>query len=62
MKKTIRDIVITFAVMGVICFALRRIGWLASMREAGLLFAITGVVIVVDLAASWIWKKLSDRQ
>lgn len=62
MKKTMREIAIAFAVMGVICFVFWRIGWIVSAREAGMMLMITGAVIAVDLAASWIWGKVFHRR
>lgn len=62
MKKTMRDIVITIVMMGIICFAFRQIGWITSAKEIYVMFVITGVVIMIDLFARWLGKKLLKRE
>ena len=62
MKKIIRDIGITFIVISIVCVAFWKIGWLTSVKEIYIMFIITGVVIPIDLFASWIWRKLIKRQ
>lgn len=62
MKKIIRDIGITFIIISIICVAFWEIGWLTSVKEIYIMFIITGVVIPIDLFASWIWRKLIKRQ
>lgn len=58
MKKTIRDIMIAIAVVGIICFVFWQLGWITSAQEIRTLFVILGIVIPVELLGSWIWKKL----
>ncbi len=62
MKKAMRDIGITLVIMGIICFTFRKIGWITSAKEIYVMFVITGVVIMIDLFARWIWKRLLKRQ
>jgi len=62
MKKTVRNICITFGVLGIICFVFWQIGWITSTKELCILFVIAGVVIPVELFIEWIWKKLNKRQ
>lgn len=62
MKKAMRDISITIIIMGIICLVFRQIGWITSEKEVYIMFVITGVVIMIDLFAAWIWKRLLKRQ
>lgn len=62
MKKTMRDIGITIVIMGIICLAFWQIGWITSAKEVYIMLVITVVVIMVDLFAARIWKKLLKRQ
>lgn len=62
MKKIIQQILITFVIVSILCLLFWKIGWLTSMREAGVMLMITAVVIAVDLAVSFVWKKLLDQQ
>ena len=62
MKKTVRNICITFVVLGIICFVFWQIGWITSTKELCILFVIEAVVIPVDLFIEWIWKKLNKHQ
>ena len=61
MKKKIRDIGITFVIMGIICFAFWQIGWITSTKDLFVMFAITCVGIAVELFTAWIWEKLKKR-
>lgn len=61
MKKTIRDIGITFVIMGIICFAFWQIGWITSTKELFVMFVITCTVIAFELFTAWIWKRLKKR-
>ena len=62
MKKTVRNICITFVVLGIICFVFWQIGWITSTKELCILFIIEAVVIPVELFIEWIWKKLNKYQ
>ena len=61
MKKKIRDIGITFVIMGIICFAFWQIGWITSTKDLFVMFVITCVVIAVELFTAWIWEKMKKR-
>lgn len=62
MKKTIMQILIAAVIMGIICLAFWQIGWITSSREVGIMFAITAIVIVVDLVVSLVWKKIYNHK
>lgn len=62
MKKTIMQILITVVIMSIICLVFLQVGWITSSREIGIMFAITVIVIVVDLAASLVWKKICNHK
>lgn len=62
MKKTIMQILITVVIMSIICLVFWQVGWITSSREIGIMFAITVIVIVVDLAASLVWKKICNHK
>lgn len=62
MKKTIMQILITVVIMSIICLVFWQVGWITSSREVGIMFAITVIVIVVDLAASLVWKKICNHK
>ena len=62
MKKTIMQIMITVVIMSIICLVFWQVGWITSSREVGIMFAITVIVIVVDLAASLVWKKICNHK
>ena len=62
MKKTIMQILITVVIMSIICLVFWQIGWLTSTREVGIMFTITAIVIVVDLAGSLVWKKICNHK
>ena len=62
MKKTIMQILITVVIMSIICLVFWKIGWLTSTREVGIMFTITAIVIVVDLAVSFVWKKICNHK
>ena len=49
-KKAVSKILLTFAILSVICLAFWHLRWLTSAREIATLFAITGGVTVIDLA------------
>ena len=48
MKKFLKDVVVTFAILGVICAAFYQFGWFTSSREVITLFTITLLVIVIN--------------
>ena len=60
MKKTVSKILLTFAILSAICCAFWQLGWLMSASEAAALFAITGGVIVIDLAWSFLKKNIRN--
>lgn len=60
MKRTVSKILLTFAILSVICCAFWQLGWLASAREIATLFAITGGVIAIDLAWASLRKKMQS--
>ena len=62
MKKTIIQILITVVIMSIICLVFWQVGWITSSREVGIMFAITVIVIVVDLVASLVWKKICNHK
>ena len=62
MKKTIMQILITVVIMSIICLVFWQVGWITSSREVGLMFTITVIVIVVDLVASLVWKKICNHK
>ena len=59
-KKTVSKILLTFAILSVICCAFWQLGWLTSASEAAILFAITGGVIAIDLAWSFLKKNIRN--
>lgn len=61
MKKTVSKILLTFAILSAICCAFWQLGWLMSASEAAALFAITGGVIAIDLAWTFLRKKIQNR-
>ena len=48
-KKAVLKILLTFAILSVICCAFWQLRWMTSAIEAAILFAITGGVIAIDL-------------
>ena len=61
MKKTVSKILLTFAILSVICCAFWQLGWLTSASEAAIMFAITGGVIAIDFAWTFLRKKIQNR-
>ena len=59
-KKTGLKILLTFAILSVICCAFWQLGWLTSANEAAILFAITGGVFAIDLARSFLKKNIRN--
>ena len=59
-KKAVLKILLTFAILSVICCAFWQLGWLTSASEAAALFAITGGVIAIDLAWSFLKKNIRN--
>ena len=59
-EKAVLKILLTFAILSVICCAFWQLGWLTSASEAAILFAITGGVIVIDLAWSFLKKNIRN--
>ena len=60
-KKTVLKILLIFAILSVICCAFWQLRWLTSASEAAALFAITGGVIAIDLAWTFLRKKIQNR-
>ena len=61
MKKTVLKILLTFAILSVICCAFWQLRWMTSASEVATLFAITGGVIAIDLAWTFLRKKIQNR-
>ena len=59
-KKAVLKILLTFAILSAICCAFWQLRWLTSASEAAILFAITGGVIAIDLAWSFLRKKMQS--
>ena len=60
MKKAVLKILLTFAILSAICLAFWQLGWLTSASEAAILFAMTGGVIAIDLAWSFLKKNIRN--
>ena len=60
MKKAVLKILLTFAILSAICCAFWQLRWLTSASEAAILFAITGGVIAIDLAWTFLRKKMQS--
>ena len=60
MKKTVSKILLTFAILSVICCAFWQLKWLTSANETSILFAITGGVFAIDLAWSFLKKNIRN--
>lgn len=59
-KKSVLKILLTFAILSAICCAFWQLGWLTSANEAAILFAITGGVIAIDLAWTFLKKNIRN--
>ena len=59
-KKAVLKILLTFAILSAICCAFWQLRWLTSASEAAILFAITGGVIAIDLAWTFLRKKMQS--
>ena len=59
-KKAVLKILLTFAILSVICCAFWQLRWLTSANEAAALFAITGGVFAIDLAWTFLRKKMQS--
>ena len=62
MRKKITEIILTFAILAVLSAAFRKAGWLTTAGEVGTLFAIAAAVIVIDLAGTFVRKKIRGCQ
>lgn len=60
MKKAVLKILLTFAILSVICCAFWQLRWLTSASESAILFAITGGVFAIDLAWSFLKKNIRN--
>lgn len=61
MEKAVLKILLTFAILSVICFAFWQLRWLTSASEVATLFAITGAVIAIDLVWTFLRKSIRNR-
>ena len=61
MKKAVLKILLTFAILSAICCAFWQLRWLTSASEAAIMFAITGGVIAIDFAWTFLRKKIQNR-
>ncbi|WP_418728670.1 hypothetical protein [Dysosmobacter sp.] len=61
MEKAVLKILLTFAILSVICCAFWQLRWLTSASEAAILFAITGGVIAIDFAWTFLRKSIRNR-
>ena len=59
-KKTVSKILLTFAILSVICCAFWQLRWRTSANETSILFAITGGVFAIDLAWSFLKKNIRN--
>ena len=59
-EKAVLKILLTFAILSVICCAFWQLRWLTSANEAAILFAITGGVFAIDLAWSFLKKNIRN--
>ena len=59
-KKTVSKILLTFAILSVICCTFWQLRWLTSANETSILFAITGGVFAIDLAWSFLKKNIRN--
>ena len=59
-KKAVLKILLTFAILSAICCACWQLRWQTSASEAAILFAITGGVIAIDLAWTFLRKKIQN--
>ena len=48
MKNFSKDVMVTFAILGMICAAFYKLGWFTNSRGAVTLFVISVIVIIVD--------------
>ena len=60
-EKAVLKILLTFAILSVICCAFWQLRWLTSAREIATLFAITGGVIAIDFAWTFLRKSIRNR-
>ena len=60
-KKAVLKILLTFAILSAICCAFWQLGWLTSASEVAIMFAITGGVIAIDFAWTFLRKKIQNR-
>lgn len=60
-KKAVLKILLTFAILSAICRAFWQLRWLTFASEVATLFAITGAVIAIDLAWTFLRKKIQNR-
>ena len=58
MKKTLKHILSTLILLGIICFVFVKLGWLASVNEVGTMFVIAAADISTDILCSWLWRKM----
>ena len=59
-EKAVLKILLTFAILSAICCAFWQRRWLTSANEAAIVCAITGGVIAIDLAWSFLKKNIRN--
>ena len=59
-KKYLKDIIITFIIIGIFCAVFYKIGWINNSIEILSLFLITVIVISISLVKEFILKKKSN--
>ena len=61
MKKTLKHILITFVLLGIICIVFIKLGWLTSANDVRTMFIIAILVIALDILWSWLLKKIRQH-
>ena len=51
MKKFLKDVMLAFAILGMICAAFYKLGWFTKSREAVTLFVAVIVIVVNKIIA-----------
>lgn len=62
MKKFLKDVVTTLVILGFMCVAFYRIGWVTNWKEIVTLFAIALIVIVVNKAVDILILRIRSRK
>lgn len=58
MKQLIKDVILSFLIMCVLCAVFWQLGWIASAGEVLLLFKILILVIVIHQGVKWLDRVL----